>query len=130
MKLFDSKTLKNEAVIHPYEDNPGYEALINTFFYSDDKKAIAGYWEAPTGWFTSEIEEQSELNFLIEGEIDIVSLDDGSKRISAKKGDIFLIEKGDRIKWVINKPVKTIYFIYPSPAQLTDFFKKLQNECG
>jgi len=125
MKLFDSKTLKEEAVVHIYDDNPGYEALINTFFYSDDKRAIAGYWEAPVGWFSVEIAEQSELNFVIEGEIDIVDIEDPVKKISARKGDIFLVERGDKIKWIIIKPVKTVYFIYPAPSELIEFFKKL-----
>jgi uncharacterized cupin superfamily protein len=128
MRLFDSQILKNEAVIHPYENNPEFKGLINTFFYSKDKKALAGYWEAPRGWFTTEIGEQSELNFIIEGEIDIINLEDENKKISAKKGDVFLVERGDKVKWVINEPLKTIYFIYPSSEQLTGFFESFQEK--
>ena len=125
MKLFDRVLLKQGMVEHPYETNPGYEALINNFFYSKDNRALAGYWEAPVGWFCAEIEGHSELNFVIDGEIDIVDTFNDSKRITAKKGDVFLVEKGDRIKWVIKKPVKTIYFIYPADEGLMRFFKNL-----
>lgn len=125
MKLFNSKFLIDEAVTHPYEDNPDFVAKINTFFYSKDKKAIMGYWEAPTGWFTAEITEQSELNFIIDGEIELIDLENSDKKITAKKGDIFLVESDDKTKWVIKKPIKTIFFIYPSPEELTKFFESL-----
>ena len=125
MKLIDSGILAGNAVDHPYEDNPGFIAKINTFFYSKDKKAISGYWEAPVGWFTAEITRQSELNYIIEGEIELFYIETGDKKISAKKGDIFMVEAGDKTKWVIKKPIKTIFFIYPCPGELTDFFENL-----
>lgn len=114
--------MKNRTVIHPYDCNPGYEAKINTFYYSKDSKAIIGYWEAPAGWFTAQIEDQNEVNFVIEGEIDICSEEN---TITAKEGDCFLVESGESLKWIIKKPIRTIYFIYPSSKELVGFFKDL-----
>ena len=123
MKLFKSKIIKKRVVSHPYDCNPDYAAKINTFYYSKDSKAIIGYWEAPVGWFTAQIEDQNEVNFVIEGEIDISSEEN---TITAKKGDCFLVESGEELRWVIKKPIRTIFFIYPSSKELVDFFKDLE----
>ena len=123
MKLINNWFLKSNTVIHPYDSNPSYTAKINTFYYSEDEKLIAGYWEAPEGWFDAEIEEQNEINYVIEGEIDLVCKD---KRLTAKKGDCFLVESGERIKWIIKKTIKTIFFIYPANKEIADFFKELE----
>ena len=126
MKLIDSKFLRDGAVDHPYEDNPDFIAKINTFFYSRDKKSVMGYWEAPVGWFTAEIGEQSELNYIIEGSIELIDLKTQKKKITAKKGDVFLVEPGDDLKWVVTDPIRTIFFIYPASKEITDFFKSLK----
>jgi ethanolamine utilization protein EutQ (cupin superfamily) len=123
VKAINNDFLIGDTVIHPYDSNPGYSAKINTFYYSEDEKFIAGYWEAPEGWFDAEIEEQSEINYVIEGEIDIIC---GDKKITAKKGDCFLVESGESLRWVVKKPVKTIFFIYPAGKELVDFFKALE----
>ncbi|KPJ88375.1 MAG: hypothetical protein AMS17_05750 [Spirochaetes bacterium DG_61] len=72
MRLVNNDFLKSTTVNHPYDSNPDYTAKINTFYYSKDEKLIAGYWEAPEGWFDAEIEEQNEINYVIEGEIDLI----------------------------------------------------------
>jgi ethanolamine utilization protein EutQ (cupin superfamily) len=90
VKAFINDLLIKDTVNHPYDSNPEYVAKIHTFYYSKDEKLIAGYWEAPEGWFDAEIEEQNEINYVIEGEIDIIC---GDKIITAKKGDCFLVEK-------------------------------------
>jgi ethanolamine utilization protein EutQ (cupin superfamily) len=123
MKIIGGEFMTNNAVNHPYESNPDYNAKINTFYYSDDEKLIAGYWEAPEGWFEAQIEEQNEINYVIDGEIDIIC---GEKKITAKKGDCFLVESGEKLKWVIKKHIKTIYFIYPANEEIAGFFKDLE----
>lgn len=128
MKFFNCETLKANTVDHPYEDNPGFIAKINTFFYSKNKKAIIGYWDVPVGWFNSEVKEFSELNYIIDGAIELYNIVTGDKEISAKTGDVFLIEPGDKLKWVIRKHTKTIFFIYPSTAEIIDYFENLRNE--
>jgi len=122
MKVINSDFLVKNLVKHPYESNPSFKAKINTFYFSEDKKAVVGYWEAPVGWFDTVIEEQSEINYVIEGEIELIS---DNEKIIAKKGDCFLVENGEKIKWVIKEPIKTIFFIYPTPKKLTVFFKEL-----
>ena len=120
--MISQEYMKSEVGSHPYDCNPGYKAKINTFYYSNDSKVIIGYWEAPVGWFTAQIEEQNEINFVIEGEIDICSEEN---TITAKKGDCFLVLRGEFLKWIIKYSVRTIYFIYPSSKGLVDFFKDL-----
>jgi len=122
MKVIKNNLLVNKCVPHPYETNPGYVAKINTFYFSKDKKSIAGYWEASEGWFDAIMEEQSEINYVIEGEIDLVS---NGRKITAKKGDCFLVESKEKVKWVVKKPIKTVFFIYPAGKELTNFFKSL-----
>ncbi len=123
MKAINNDFLIKNTVIHPYDSNPEYNAKINTFYYSKDEKLIAGYWEAPEGWFDAEIEDQNEINYVIEGEIDIIC---GDKKITAKKGDCFLVESGENLRWIIKKPIKTIFFIYPAGKEIANFFKALE----
>ena len=122
MRIIDSDFLKDNTVNHPYDSNPEYSSKINTFYYSKDEKLIAGYWEASEGWFDAEIEEQTEINYVIEGEIDIVC---EGKKITAKKGDCFLVESGEKLKWIIKEPIKTIFFMYPANKEILGFFKAL-----
>lgn len=122
MKVIKSGVMVRDCVLHPYDSNPDFMAKINTFYYSKDKKFIGGYWEAPEGWFTGEMGEQSEINYVIEGEIDLVS---NGRKITAKKGDCFLVESEEKVKWVIKKPIKTVFFIYPAGKELANFFESL-----
>ena len=122
MRVISNDYLRKKSVVHHYDSNPEYSARINTFYYSKDEKLTAGYWEAPEGWFDAEIGEQSEINYIIEGEIEIVC---GGKKITAKKGDCFLVESGEKLKWIVRKPIKTIFFIYPANEEIVDFFKGL-----
>jgi uncharacterized cupin superfamily protein len=123
MKVITKDYLRQNSVVHPYESNPGYITRINTFYYSKDEKLTAGYWEAPEGWFEAEIGEQSEINYVIEGEIELIC---GGEKITAKKGGCFLVESGEKLKWIIKKPIKTIFFIYPSNEEIVQFFKGLE----
>ncbi len=124
MRIISSESITTNTAIHPYECNPGYEARINTFHFSEDERFVTGYWEAPEGWFDADIGEQTEINYVIEGEIELVG---AGKSITAKKGDCFVAEPGDKLKWIIKKPIKTIYFIYPADQEIVDFFKELEN---
>lgn len=123
VKVITKNYLRKKSVFHPYENNPDYSARINTFYYSKDEKLIAGYWEAPEGWFEAEIGEQSEINYVIEGEIELIC---GGKKITAKKGDCFLVESGEKLKWIVKKLIKTIFFIYPANEEIVKFFKGLE----
>ena len=73
MKIIKNIDLKNNLVDHPYDSNPDYLAKVNLFYVSQDKKFIAGYWEAPEGWFEEEIKGFNEINYVVEGEIEFVT---------------------------------------------------------
>jgi uncharacterized cupin superfamily protein len=123
MKLIAKNRIEGETAVHPYDSNPGYEGRIHTFHFSEDERFVAGYWEAPEGWFDAEIGEQTELNYVIEGEIE---LSDGLRSIVAKQGDCFVAEPGDKLRWTVRKSIRTIYFIYPADQEITGFFKELE----
>ena len=123
MRLITAKQIKQRTVPHPYDTNPGYEARLHSFHFSEDEKLVAGYWEAPKGWFLADIGTQTEVNFVIQGKIQLVI---GDESITACRGDCFVVEPGDRLKWIVRKPIRTIFFIYPSNADLTRFFKNLE----
>jgi uncharacterized cupin superfamily protein len=104
VRVITEKQLQQRAVPHPYDTNPGYEARIHSFHFSRDQKLVAGYWEAPQGWFLANIDAQTEVNFVIEGEIELVM---GEKSVIARKGDCFVVEPGDQLKWIVRKPIRT-----------------------
>lgn len=123
MKVITARQLRQRTAPHPYDTNPGYEARLHSFHFSGDEKLLAGYWEAPKGWFRADIGTQTEVNFVIKGEI---RLESGGRSITARRGDCFAVEPGDKLKWIVRKPIRTIYFIYPADAELTRFFKDLE----
>lgn len=120
MKVFSESNIINNLVDHPYDSNPDYLAKVNFYYVSQDKKFVAGYWEAPEGWFEAEIKGFYEINYVVEGEIELITKD---RSLTAKAGDCFLVENGDRMKWKIKQPIKTFFFIYPVTE---DLMKELQ----
>ena len=124
MNVISKENLIKNLVNHPYDSNPEYFAKVNIFYYSPDGKFAAGYWEAPKGWFNAEIEGFSEIDFIIEGEIEAVS-EDKTKTVVAKQGDCFLIENGDRFLWKINNKTKAVFFIYPLTEKIKNFIQSL-----
>jgi uncharacterized cupin superfamily protein len=123
MKVVHGISMSENAVDHPYETNPDYESRINPFHYASDKRLVAGYWEAPVGWFEAGMGEQCELNFVIEGEI---QLESEGRSISAKRGDCFILESGEEVKWNIVKPIKTFFVLYPASEEVLEFFENLR----
>jgi len=73
MEVIDKATLIKNLVIHPYDSNPAYFAKVNVFNYSSDGKFAAGYLEAPEGWFDAVINGFNEIDFVIEGEMELIS---------------------------------------------------------
>jgi uncharacterized cupin superfamily protein len=107
---------------HPYESNPDYFAKINFFHFSNDAKLMAAYWEAPVGWFNWEYDGFYEIDYIIDGEIELVSEDE---TIIVKKGDCFLTEDGERIMFKIKKFTKALIFVYPINEIIMKEIKKL-----
>ncbi len=122
MKVINNIDLTNSLVDHPYDSNPDYFAKVNIYYISQDKKFVAGYWEAPVGWFEAEIKGFNEINYVVEGEIEFVT---ENRSFTAKAGDCFLVENGDRMKWQIKQALKTYFFIYPATKDLMNELKKM-----
>lgn len=115
MELMNKKFLVDNLIKHHYESNKDYFTKINFLYFSEDKKLMSAYWEAPVGYFEQDCSEFDEVNYVIEGEIEITK---GHKKMIARKGDCFYLKKGDKIKIKINKPSKTFLFIYPAEKVL------------
>ena len=128
MKLFKKKELMDDLVYHQYsnayEDNPNYYANLNFFHFSKDSKLIAGYWEAPKGWFKANIKDFNEINFIIHG---VVAISLGNKKVVLKEGDCFLLEDGDKVKIEIIKELKTFFCDYPIDEKFKIEAKKIMN---
>lgn len=124
MKVIDKNTLVRNMVIHPYDSNKDYFAKVNMFYYSEDGKFAAAYWEAPEGWFNAEVKGFNELDFVLEGEMKLIS-SDGKKSIFAKTGDCIILEDGDKFSWILNKFSRVVFFIYPMNSELNEFFDNL-----
>jgi ethanolamine utilization protein EutQ (cupin superfamily) len=125
MKIFEINNLKDGLLSHPYESNPDYFSKINPFYYSSDEKFIAAYYEAQTGWFDVEIRDFNQLNYIIEGEIEVIS--DG-KVNNLKSGSYFLIEDNDNLRYKIIKDVKILLLIYPATEAVLKFLSSLGKE--
>lgn len=122
MKVIDQNLLINNLVNHPYKSNPEYFAKINFLYLSDDKKVMSAYWEAPKGWFDNEYNGFDEINYIIDGEIELIFKD---KSFTVKKGDCFLIKKGENVKFKIKKNSKTFLFIYPTDKKVMKDIRKM-----
>ena len=116
MRIIDYNFLTENLADHPYDTNPDYFAKVNVFYISKNEKFVAAYWEAPKGWFKAKIDNFYEINYVIEGEVEFVLKD---KTVTAKKGDCFLLEDGDEVKWIMKEFTRTVFFIYPSTKELT-----------
>jgi len=126
VKIIYGDSLKSDLVEHqyenPYEKNPEYFAKLNYFYFSRDKRLVAGYWEAPEGWFDALVDGFNEINYMIEGEIKLTSK---NKALLVKKGDCFLLENGDAVNFQINRFTRTIFLNYPVDERLLNEIKKI-----
>lgn len=122
MKIIDSNFLRNGLVVHHYESNKRYFSKINFFYFSDDEKLVAAYWEAPRGWFNHVCNGFDEVEYIIDGEIEL-SLED--KKVTAGRGDCLLIKNGEKVKFRIKKFAKVIALNYPLNKILIEDIKKM-----
>jgi ethanolamine utilization protein EutQ (cupin superfamily) len=122
MKVISKDELFKGLVDHPYDTNPDLVARVNFFFFSDDNKLALAYYESPKGWFDVTVEGFSEIDYVLEGEVELES---ETETLTARAGDCFLIEDGDQFRWKINEFSRMIFFIYPITEdirQLIDSF--------
>ena len=115
MKLMDKKFLRDNLLSHPYESSPGYFAKINFLYFSDDGKVMSAYWEAPIGSFKLSYSEFDEINYVIEGELDITV---GGETINVREGGCFFLKKGEKPTYNIIKDTKTFLLIYPAGEEV------------
>jgi ethanolamine utilization protein EutQ (cupin superfamily) len=124
MKVIGKHDLVSAMVDHPYESNPELIAKVNFFFFSKDGKMAMAYYESPPGWFDADVRGFEEIDYVLEGEVRLTST---AESLTAKAGDCFLIQDGDRFGWEMTKPSKMIFFIYPITRdirELIDSFYK------
>lgn len=127
MKVITQKELVGNLVDHPYDTNPALVARVNFFYYSGDGKMAIAYYKSPKGWFDVEVNGFDEIDYVIEGEVELIS---GTETLVAKSGDCFLIQNGDKFRWRMTKPSRMIFFIYPLTQEISDlissFYQKDQ----
>jgi len=86
------------------------------------------YYESPAGWFDVEINGFDEIDYVLEGEVE---LNEGGEAVTVKEGDCFLIRDGDKLRWRMTKYSKMIFFIYPLTEEmerLIESFYKSSNQ--
>ena len=110
MKVIKNETLRQGLVDHPYDTNPELVAKVNFFYKSGDGKLTMAYYESPVGWFDVEVEGFDEIDYVLEGEVRLIS---ETEELVAQSGDAFMIQDGDRFRWQMVKPSRMIFFIYP-----------------
>jgi uncharacterized cupin superfamily protein len=115
MKVFPRGELVDGLVDHPYESNPGLLARVNFFYFSADRKLTMAYYESPPGWFDVQVQGFEEIDYVLEGEVELVS---AAGTLVAREGDCFLIQDGDRFRWRMKRRSRMIFFIYPVTAQM------------
>ncbi len=129
MQVIRKEELIDGMVDHPYESNVDLLARVNFFYYSEDRKLALAYYESPEGWFDAEVNGFDEIDYVLEGEVELTT-DDGEK-VTVREGDCFLIQDGDKFRWRMTKSSKMIFFIYPLTKEmerLIESFYQSSNE--
>jgi len=115
MKLISKDELVKGMVDHPYESNLDLTAKVNFFYLSKDRKMAVAYYESPPGWFDVEVNGFDEIDYILEGEVELIS---DAEVLTVKAGDCFLIQDGDKLRWRMTKFSKMIFFIYPLTEEI------------
>jgi ethanolamine utilization protein EutQ (cupin superfamily) len=122
MKIITKEMLTNGLVDHPpYDSNPELKAKLNFIYRSPDGRMAMAYYESPKGWFDVDVNGFDEIDYVIEGEVELIT---DNQRMTAKSGDCFLIQDGDRFRWQMNQPSKMIFFIHSLSVDVQDFISQ------
>ncbi len=126
MRLISKDELRERMVDHPYDSNPDLLARVNFFYTSSDGKLTIAYYESPVGWHNVEVRGFEEIDYVLEGEVHLVS---DTETVVAKTGDAFIIEDGDKFRWHMAAPSRMIFFIYPIAREISElidsFYKRI-----
>lgn len=123
MRVFTHEELFQGMIDHPYDTNPELLAKVNFFHFSQDRKLAIAYYESPPGWFDAEVDGFEEIDYVLEGEVELIS---DKQKIIAHGGDCFLIQDGDSFRWQMNQHSKMIFFIYPLTRQIETLIESFQ----
>jgi ethanolamine utilization protein EutQ (cupin superfamily) len=123
MKVISKDQLIAGLVDHPpYDSNPALKAKLNILYISPDGRMAMAYYESDPGWFEEEVKDFDEIDYVLEGEVELISDD---QHLIAKPGDCFLIENGDKFRWQMNKPSKMLFFIHSLSPDVQEFISQL-----
>ncbi|MEJ2302370.1 MAG: cupin domain-containing protein [Anaerolineales bacterium] len=125
MKVITRDELIQGMVDHPYDTNPDLVAKVNFFYFSKDRKMAMAYYESPPGWFDVEVSGFDEIDAILEGEVELIS---GEATLTAKQGDCFLVQDGDKFRWRMTRDSKMIFFIYPLTKEIEDLITSFYRE--
>jgi uncharacterized cupin superfamily protein len=115
MRVIRKDELVDGMVDHPYESNADLIAKVNFLYFSEDRKMAVAYYESPPGWFDVQVNGFDEIDYILEGEVELTS--DG-EIATVRAGDCFLIQDGDKLRWRMTKYSKMIFFIYPITEEI------------
>ena len=122
MKVISKEMLDSGLVDHPpYDSNPELKAKVNFMYCSPDGRMAFAYYESPKGWFDEEVHGFDEIDYVLEGEVELISSD---QRLVARAGDCFLIQEGDKFRWQMNEPSKMVFFIYTESEEIKDLIAR------
>lgn len=132
MEIIKRNTIIKNLIDHPYENvqlygqvNQDYIAKVNFIYFTEDKKACICYWEAPEGSFDFSLKDFNELDYIIDGRLEIIS---NGETFNLEKGDCVLFKNGDNVKFNIKKLIKAVVFIYPTTEELIDLFNSFMTD--
>lgn len=117
MRIFTKADFIRGLVDHPYDTNPDLVAKVNFFYKSGDGKLTMAYYESPAGWFDVEVEGFNEIDYVLEGEVYLITEE---QELVARAGDAFHIQDGDRFRWQMTKPSRMVFFIYPITNEISE----------
>jgi uncharacterized cupin superfamily protein len=125
MKVISKERLIKGLVDHPpYDTNPDLRAKVNFIYFSPDKRMAMAYYESPKGWFDVEVKGFDEIDYILEGEVELIS---DLQRLKARPGDCFLIQDGDKFRWQMNEPSKMIFFIHSQSEEVQEFISRFKS---
>jgi len=78
MRVIKKDELIRGMVDHPYGSNVDLIAKVNFFYFSEDRKLAMAYYESPPSWFDVEVKGFDEIDYILEGEVDLISDGKGS----------------------------------------------------
>jgi uncharacterized cupin superfamily protein len=124
MKVISKEMLIKNLVDHPpYDTNPALLAKVNFIYFSPDGRMAMAYYESPKGWFDVEVKGFDEIDYVLEGEVELISDD---QRLKAKPGDCFSIQDGDKFRWQMNEPSKMIFIIHSLSEEVQEFIDRFK----